>query len=123
MLKIPLSPYKLSAELYSALFKTPKVEEEMTKWVGNIHSLAFNPDLYQGWGQGLETSYKPSMASRHLMWHSKILSRTFVISVTMTTFYKGICCKLHGAIQEPLSTLAWSTPSSTSMCPTRTYVL
>ena len=41
----PASAYKVPAELYTALFKSPKVEEEMVKQVGNIRPLAINPDF------------------------------------------------------------------------------
>ncbi len=41
----PGSTYKVLAELYTALLKTPKVEEEMVKQVGNIRPLAINPDF------------------------------------------------------------------------------
>ncbi len=39
------SAYKVLAELYTLLFKSAKVKEEMVKQVGNIHPLAINPDL------------------------------------------------------------------------------
>ncbi len=61
---VPLSPYKVAMDL-----KTPKVEEEMTNQVGNIHPLAINPDLHQA----LETSFEASMVSWHLGWHSPVL--------------------------------------------------
>ncbi len=42
---VPSSPYKVSVDLYSApLFKTPKVEAEMTKQMCNICTLAIYPD-------------------------------------------------------------------------------
>ncbi len=50
----PTLAYKIPAELYTALFKSSKVEEEMVKQVGNIHRLAINPDL----GRALEVSYE-----------------------------------------------------------------
>ncbi len=53
---VPLSPYKVAADLYSELFKTPKVEE-MTKQLGNIRPLGINPDPCQS----LETSFGASM--------------------------------------------------------------
>ena len=37
--------YKVYVDLCWLLLKTPKVEEEMTKQVGNIQPLAINPDL------------------------------------------------------------------------------
>ncbi len=42
---VPSSPYKVPADLHPPLFETPKVEEEMTKQVGNIHPLVINPEL------------------------------------------------------------------------------
>ncbi len=42
---VPSFPSKLPVDLYSELFKTPTVEEEMTNQVGNISHLSINPDL------------------------------------------------------------------------------
>ncbi len=36
---VPSSPYKVSVKLYLLLFKTPKVEEERIRPVGNIDPL------------------------------------------------------------------------------------
>ncbi len=38
-----LSPYKVPNDLYSALFKAPKVEEEMVKAAGNVRPLPSLP--------------------------------------------------------------------------------
>ncbi len=62
---VPLSLYRVPMDLYSALFKTPKVEEDMTKQVVNIHPLAINPDLHCS----LEASCGTSMASWHFGCH------------------------------------------------------
>ncbi len=59
MLQIPRPPIKVPADLYMALFKTPKVEEEMVKQVGNIRTLAISPDFHRA----LKTSYEALMAS------------------------------------------------------------
>ena len=54
------SAYKVpAAERCTSLFKTPTVEEEIVKQVGNIHPLAINPDLRRA----LEISFESSMAA------------------------------------------------------------
>ncbi len=53
------STYKVLAELYTSLFKFPKVKEEMVKHVGSIRPLAINHDLYRA----LEVSFESSMAT------------------------------------------------------------
>ncbi len=63
------STYKVLAELYTSLFKTLKVEEEMVKQVRNIRPLAINPDLRRA----LETSFEASVASLQLGWHMPVL--------------------------------------------------
>ncbi len=62
------SAYKVPAELYTSLFKSPIVEEEMVKQVGNIHALAINPDLRRA----LEASFEWSMATWWLGWHTSM---------------------------------------------------
>ncbi len=52
--------YKVPAELYTALFKSPKVEEEMVKQVGNMRPLAIKAH------RALEVSYESSMATWRL---------------------------------------------------------
>ena len=52
------SAYKVPADLFLPLFKTPKVFEEMVKQVSNIHPLATNPDLCRA----LEMSYEYEMS-------------------------------------------------------------
>ncbi len=53
------SPYKVLVKLYTSLFKSPKVEEEMVKQVGNIWPLAINPDFRRA----LEASFESSMVT------------------------------------------------------------
>lgn len=52
------SPYKVPAEWYLAFLRTPKMQEEMTKQVGNIHHWAINS--YRCWA--LQTPYRASMS-------------------------------------------------------------
>ncbi len=59
------SAYKVPAELYTSLFKSPKVEEEMVKQVGNIRPLSINPDFRRA----LEASFESSMVTWRLGWH------------------------------------------------------
>ncbi len=61
--------YKVLAEVYTSLCKTPKVEEEMVKQVGNIHSLAINPDLRRA----LEASFESSLVTWWLGWHMTVM--------------------------------------------------
>ncbi len=51
---VPLSPYKVPAYPYWALFKSFKVEEEMIKQVGNIRPFTTDPDLHQALEKSLE---------------------------------------------------------------------
>ncbi len=46
---ISSSRYKVLSDLYSALFRPPKVEEELTKSVGNTQPLVINPELERLW--------------------------------------------------------------------------
>ena len=55
--------------MYTASFKSPKVEEEMFKQVGNTQLLAINPDFCKA----LEMSCEASMASRWLGWHLPVM--------------------------------------------------
>ena len=74
----PASAYKVPAELYTALFKSPKVEEEMVKQVGNIRPLAINPDLCRA----LEVSYELSMVTWQLGWHMTVMIKFPVQSLS-----------------------------------------
>ncbi len=66
---VPSPSFKVPEDVYTALFKSPKVEEDMVKQVGNIHSLAINPDFHRA----LETSYEASMVSLWLVWHATVM--------------------------------------------------
>ncbi len=54
-----LSPYKVPNDLYSALFRSPKEEEELTTPDNNNCPLVINPELCKA----LEAPYESSMAT------------------------------------------------------------
>ncbi len=96
------SAYKVPAELYTALFKTPKVEEEMVKQVGNIRPLAINPDFRRA----LEASYESSMATWRLGWHMTVMINFLYNHCQDDPVLKAVCNHLHGAIRESRLTSA-----------------
>ncbi len=100
------SAYKVLAKLYTALFKTPKVKEEMVKQVRNIRSLAINRDLHRA----LETSFEVSMASSCLDWHMTVMINYLYTIIgshcQADPILKAPCNHLHGAIRESRLTSA-----------------
>ncbi len=98
----PASAYKVLAELYTVLFKSPKVEEEMVKQVGNIRPLAIYSDLCRA----LEASYESSMATWWLGWHMTVLINYMYNHCQGDPVLKAVCNYLHGAIQESRLTSA-----------------
>ncbi len=96
------SVYKVQAELYTSLFKSPKVEEEKVKQVGNIRPLAINFDFHRA----LESSIESSMATRRLGWHMTVLINYLYNHCQGDPVLKALCNHLHGAIQESLQTSA-----------------
>ncbi len=97
-----VSAYKVLAELYTSLFKSPKVEEEMVKQVANIHPLAINPDLCRA----LEVSFESSMASWRLGWHMTVMINYLYNHCQADPVLKAVCNSLHGAIRESCLTSA-----------------
>ncbi len=96
------SAYKVPAELYTSLFKSPKVEEEMVKQVGNIRPLAINPDLRTA----LEMSFESSMATWRLGWHMTVMINYLYNHFQADPVLKAVCNHLHGAIRESCQTSA-----------------
>ena len=95
------SAYKVLADLYMSLFKTPEVEE-MFKQVRNIHPLAFNPDLCRF----LETSFEASITSWRLGWQMTVLVNYLYNHCQADPVLKAVCNHLHGAIWESRQTSA-----------------
>ncbi len=96
------SAYKVLVELYSSLFRTPKVEEEIVKQVGNICPLAINPDLRRA----LEASFESSMATWQLGWHMMVMINYLYDHCQADPVLKAVCNHLHGAIRESRQTSA-----------------
>ncbi len=96
------SAHKVPAELYTSLFKTPKVEEGMVKQVGNIRPLAINPDLCRV----LETSFEASTVSCQLGWHIEVMVNYLYNHRQADPVLKAVCNHLHGAIRESCQTSA-----------------
>ncbi len=92
----PASAYKVPAELYTALFKSPKVEEEMVKQVRNIQPLAINPDLCRA----LEASYESSLSTWRVGWHMTVMINYLHNHCHGDPVLKAVCNHLHGAIRE-----------------------
>ncbi len=90
------SAYKVPVELYMSLFKTPKVEEEIVKQVGNIHPLPINPDLCRA----LETYFESSMATWRLGWFMAVMINYLYNHYQADPVLKAVCNHLHGAIRE-----------------------
>ncbi len=97
-----VSAYKIPAELYTLLFKTPKVEEEMVKQVGNIRPLAITPDLRKA----LEASFESSMVIWQLGWHMMVMINYLCNHCQADPVLKAVCNHLHGAIRESRQTSA-----------------
>ncbi len=83
-----------TTELYTSLFKSPKVEEEMVKHVGNIRPLDINPDL----PRALEASFVSSMATWRLGWHMTVLINYLYNHCQADPVLRAVCYHLHGAI-------------------------
>ncbi len=96
------SPYKVPSDLYSALFKAPKVEEEMVKAAGNVRPLPINSDLRKA----VETFYESSMATWRLGLHATLLSKYVYSKCGQDPVLEAVCKKLHGAIRESRQTSA-----------------
>ena len=96
------SAYKVPAELYTSLFKTPKVEEEMVKQVGNIRPLAINPDLHRA----MEASFGSSMVTWQLGWHMMVMINYLYNHCQADPALKAVCNHLHGASRESRQTSA-----------------
>ncbi len=88
------SAYKVPAEL--SLFKSPKVEEEMVKQVGNIRPLGINPDFRRA----LEVPLESSMATWRLGWHMTVLINYLYNYCQGGPVLKAVCNHLHRAIRE-----------------------
>ena len=99
------SAYKVPAELYTSLFKTPKVEKEMVKQVGNIHHLAINPDLRRA----LEVSFESSVATWWLGWRMMVMINYLYNHYQADPVLNAVCNHLHGAIRESCQTSAQAT--------------
>ncbi len=93
---VPDMVAELTKELYTALFKTPKVQEEMVKQVGNIRPLAINHDFRRA----LEVSYESSMATWRLGWHMTVLINYLYNHCQADPVLKAVCNHLHEAIPE-----------------------
>ncbi len=89
------STYKVPNDLYSALFKAPKVEEEMVKAAGNVRPLPTNTDLRKA----AATFYESSMVTWRLGLHTTLLSKYLHSKFGQEPVMEAVCKKLHGAIQ------------------------
>ncbi len=109
--------YKVSVKLYATLFKTPKVEQEMVKQVGNIYPLAINSYLRRA----LETSFEASMAFWQLGWHMAVLINCLYNHCQADPVLKAVCNHLHGAIRE--SRLTSAQAASVAIAAQRSIIL
>ncbi len=68
-LTVSLSPYRVLSDPFLALFRAPKVGQEMMKLYGSAQALAVNADLLKA----LEMFYEFSVVNWCLAWHSVVL--------------------------------------------------
>ncbi len=67
----PASVFKVLSDIYSALFKAPRVDEELSRAMGSSTRLSQSSDLKIA----LDALCETSMASWRLGWHLTVLTR------------------------------------------------
>ncbi len=93
-------------ELFTDLFKAPKVEEQIVKAAGSTHSLRISPNLRKA----VETFHDPSNVALYLRWHATLLFKYLHSKCGQDPVLKAVLCKFHSAIQESGQTLAHGLP-------------
>ncbi len=89
-------------DLFTALFKAPKVDKEVTKAAGSTRPLPVNPDLWKA----VEIFNESFMVTWHIEWHSTLFSKYLYSKCCQHPVLETVICRLHGAIQESCQTLA-----------------